>query len=89
MLVSCISASLDRGTIWACNTDSVVAFCTLNNVKFYQLAISNTTLVLVRVVLNNGRPMDKHIFLGVVPVDKAIAVFNIEPFNNARDFGSQ
>jgi len=57
------------------------------NIKLNDFIITNTTQIFLGIVTFNGSLMDEHIVLGVIPVDKTIAITDIEPLNCASDFG--
>jgi len=63
-----------------------MAFLALHYIKLYSLVLLNTPQVFLGIVLDNCCLMDKDIFIGVIPVDKAIAISNIEPFDNTCYF---
>ena len=51
------------------------------------LSIADRSHGLLWVVFDDGRLMDKDVFLGVIPVDEPIAGLDVEPLDGAGDFG--
>jgi len=70
----------------SCDVSGFVALLPDNDVKFDFLSISNGANQLLWIILNDGRLMNKHIFLGVRPIDKSIAALDVEPFYNTGHF---
>jgi len=73
-------------TFWAGHIGSFGhTFFTLNDVKENFFAIANRSKVFVFVVFSDCGLVHKNVFVGIVSVDKTVAVSNVEPFHNTGD----
>ena len=83
-LVRRVLATLHLGSFGAGDIGSFGhAFLALNDVEQDFLAVANGAKVLVPVVLCDRRLVDEHVFFGIVTIDEAIAVSNVEPLDLA------
>lgn len=83
-LVRRVLATLNLGSFGAGDIGSFShAFLALNDVEQDFLAVANGAKVLVPVVLCDRRLVDEHVFFGIVTIDEAIAVSNVEPLDLA------
>jgi len=57
----------------------------LNDVKENFFTIADRSEVLVLVVFGDCGLMHKNVFVGIVSVDKTVAISNVEPFHNSGD----
>jgi hypothetical protein len=83
-----ILAALDRLSLWPSDISCLVALLALHHVKLHLLTITHAAQVLARIVLDNGSLMNKHILLGVIPINKAISILHVEPLHSTGYFGS-
>ena len=54
-----------------------------DDVELDLFAVADAAQVLARVVASDGRLVDEYVLLGVVAVDKAVAVLHVEPLHRA------
>ena len=51
------------------------------------LSIADRSHSFLRIVLDDCGLVDKHVLLGVIPVDESISRLDVEPFDCSADFG--
>jgi len=67
----------------ACHVGGLVALLALHDVELDALVLAYALLVLVGVVLDDGGLVDEDVLVGVVAVDEAVAVLDVEPLDDA------
>jgi hypothetical protein len=73
---------------WACHVGRLVPFLPFNHIELHLLTVPYAPQVFAGVVLDDSCLVDKHIFLGVISINKAIARLDVEPFHGTSDLGS-
>jgi hypothetical protein len=81
--VGCIVAANDRIAGRACHVGGLVALLALHDVELDSLVLAYALLVLVGVVLDDGGLVNEDVLVGVVAVDEAVAVLDVEPLDDA------
>lgn len=83
--VCCVFAALHWNATRPCHIRCLRTLLSFNHIKLHGLSISYAAEVLPGVILLYGSLMDKHIFLGVIPVDEAVTVPYVEPFHCSQN----
>lgn len=87
--ISCVLGSLYGAAIGSCDVAGLGSFDSFDDVELDLLAVSQTSQELLRIIIGDGGLMDEDVFIGIVAIDKAVAVLHIEPFDLAGDSASQ
>ena len=84
-LVGGVLAALDRLAARPRDVGRLGALLAGDDVELDLLAVADAAQVLARVVARDRRLVDEHVLLGVVTLDEAVAVLDVEPLHRAHD----
>ena len=76
VVVGSVAASLQWHTHWPSHVSGLSAPLALHHVELHCLTVVHATLVFAGVGPGDGRMVNKHIFLGMMPANEAVPVLH-------------